>query len=60
MHSNVEPAGVAVNVNDGDVPFVNAGGLLVIVVSNTAAATVNERLAVPAFQAGSVARTVNV
>ena len=56
---NVEPESVEANANDDVVALVRAGGPLVIDVSG-AAATVNERLAVRAFPAGSVARTENV
>src|SRR5215207_6366536 len=62
LHSNVEPASLAVNVNDGAVPDVVPVGPPVIVVSGAAVSTVNERVAgePSTLPAPSVARTQNV
>ena len=62
LHSNVEPASVEVNVNDGDAPLVVPVGPPVIVVSGAAVSTVNVRVAGVAstLPAASVARTRNV
>ena len=61
MHSNVDPATVAENVNEGAVLFDSAGGPLVIDVSS-AAAIVNVRVAgvASALPMESVARIENV
>ena len=62
LHSNVEPASVAVNVNDGDVAVVVPVGPPVIVVSGAVVSTVKVRVAGVAsgLPAPSVARTENV
>ena len=62
LHSNVAPASVAENVNDGAVPLVVPVGPPLIVVSGAAVSTVNARVAGvgSTLPAGSVARTENV
>ena len=62
LHSNVEPASDAVNVNDGAVPFVGPVGPPVIVVSGAAVSTVNAASpgVASTLPAASVARTENV
>ncbi len=62
LHSNVEPAFVEENVNDGDALVVMPVGPVLIVVSGAAVSTVNDRVAGVAstLPAASVARTENV
>jgi hypothetical protein len=62
LHSNVDPASVAVNVNCGDALPVVPVGPPVIVVSGAAVSTVNDRVAADAsgVPRPSVARTENV
>ena len=62
LHSNVDPAFVEENVNDGDAPLVTPLGPELIDVSGAAVSTVKLRVAGVAstLPAASVARTVNV
>ena len=62
LHSNVEPASVEVNANDGEAPFVAPVGPAVIAVSGADVSTVKARVAGVAstLPAASVARTENV
>ena len=61
-HWNVEPASVAVNVNDGAVAFVTPVGPPVMLVSGAVVSTVNDRVAglASTLPAVSVSRTENV
>jgi hypothetical protein len=62
LHSNVDPAFVEVNVNDGDALLVVPVGPPVIAVSGADVSTVNDRVAGVAsvLPAASEARTENV
>jgi hypothetical protein len=62
LHSNVEPAFVDENVNEGEAPLVVPLGPELIEVSGAAVSTVNDRVAGVAstLPAASVARTETV
>ena len=62
LHSNVAPASLDENVNDGEAPLVGPAGPVLIVVSGATVSTVKVRVAGVASccRRASVARTENV